>query len=323
MARAIITYDKDLPEIGDRRPWEKPTSYLVKDDTAPTGWREDDSGRRPSQLILVPKIRAAVDAWRDGGYEGASEITRRLFEYWFEQDHEISGFDVPLHYFFCQREAIETLVWLVEGAGQRDVQELIQAHATKFKTDLFTDNIEFQTTMDGRRQLRRYVPELDKEGVQELPPMGLCRFAFKMATGSGKTWVMAMVVVWARFHKLWVPDSPLSTNFLIVAPNVIVYQRLEKDFADNRIFHKLPLIPPEWKAGFSQKVILRGEVAEPDPSGNLFLTNIHQLYKSRDEKWTPENAVQALLGRSPRKISLPPVSARCWSVSNHSRTSWC
>ena len=299
MARAIIAYDKDLPEIGDRRPWEKPTSYLVKDNTEPTGWREDDSGRRPSQLLLVPKIRTAVDAWRDAGYEGASEVTRRLFDYWFDEDHAVPGFDVPFRYYFCQREAVETLVWLVEVAGQRDVQELIRAQATKFKKDLFTDNIVFETTMDGRRQLRRYVPERDGEGVQELPPEKLCRFAFKMATGSGKTWVMAMVVVWARFHKLRVPESQLSTNFLIVAPNVIVYQRLQKDFADNRIFHKLPLIPPEWKGGFSQKVILRGEVAEPDPSGNLFLTNIHQLYESRDEQWTPENAVQALLGEKP------------------------
>jgi type III restriction enzyme len=41
-----------------------------------------------------------------------------------------------------------------------------------------------------------------------------------------------------------VPGSPLSTNFLIVAPNVIVYQRLEKDFASNRIVYELPLIPP-------------------------------------------------------------------------------
>ena len=78
-----------------------------------------------------------------------------------------------------------------------------------------------------------------------------------MATGSGKTWVMAMTIVWARFHKERVTGSELSTNFLIVAPNVIVYQRLERDFAANRIFHELPLIPPEWRGAFSQKVILR------------------------------------------------------------------
>ena len=301
MAKAVIAYDKDLPEIPGRRPWEKPNSYLVKDDAAATGWREETSGRRSSRLLLVPKIRAAVDIWRAGDYEGASEVTRRLFGYWFEEDHEVPGFGVPFRYYFCQREAIETLVWLVEVADQRDTQTLIQAYATTFKKDLFSDNIVFQTTMDGRRQLRRYIPELDAEGVQDLPPEDLRRFAFKMATGSGKTWVMAMAIVWARFHKQRVLGSPLSTNFLIVAPNVIVYQRLEKDFAANRIFYELPLIPPEWRSAFSQKVILRGEAAEPDPSGNLFLTNVQQLYESRDQAWTPQNAIEALLGKKPAK----------------------
>ena len=262
---------------------------------------EDKTERRPSRLLLVPNIRNAVDAWRDGGYQGASDITSRLFEYWFEEDHEVAGFDAPFRYYFCQREAIETLIWLVEIAGIRDVRALIEAHGTIFQRDLFSKNIEFQTTMDGKRQLRRYVPELERDGVQDLPPEGLRRFAFKAATGSGKTWVIAMAIVWSRFHKQRINGSDLSMNFLVVAPNVIVYQRLEKDFANNRIFHRLPLIPPEWKGDFSQRVILRGESTEPDPSGNLFLTNIHQLYTSRDDEWTPENAVDALLGRKPEK----------------------
>ena len=299
MATAVVAYDRDLPEIQGRWPWEPPVSHLIKDDDAPTGWREDESGRRPSRLLLAPKIRDAVDAWRDGGYPGASEVTRRLFEYWFEEDHEVPGFDAPFRYYFCQREAIETLVWLVEIAGQRDTKALIEAHGTIYEKDLISKNIEFQTTMDGKRQLRRYVPELESDGIQDLPPENLRRFAFKMATGSGKTWVMAMAIVWSRLHKQRILGSDLSTNFLIVAPNVIVYQRLEKDFASNRIFHELPLIPPEWKGSFSQKVILRGEAAEPDPSGNLLLTNIQQLYESRDQRWTPENAVEALLGRKP------------------------
>jgi type III restriction enzyme len=300
MAKSVISYNKDLPEIPGRRPWEKPTQHLVKDQNASTGWAVAN-GRRPSKLLLVPEIRKKVDAWREDRYPCASDVTRRLFEYWFEEDHKVPGFGVPFRYYFCQREAIETLAWLVEIAGQRDAQELIQAHATIFEKDLFTKNITFQTTIDGRRQICRYVPELDAEGVQDLPPENLRRFAFKMATGSGKTWVMAMAVVWSYFHKKEVPDSNLSTNFLIVAPNVIVYQRLEKDFAANRIFYELPLIPPEWRGAFSQKVILRGEATEPDPSGNLFLTNIQQLYESRDEKWTPANAIEALLGRKPAK----------------------
>ncbi|MFC2171910.1 DEAD/DEAH box helicase family protein [Acidobacteriota bacterium] len=301
MAKAVIAYDKDLPEIPDRCAWEKPTSYLEKDIASPTGWKENKSGRRPSRLLLIMKLRAAVDEWRQSGYTGASEVTRRLFEYWFDEDHEVAGFNVPFHYYFCQREAIETLVFLVEIERNRDAEDLIKGYAEVYARDLFTDNIVFQTTMDGRRQIRRYVSELDKEGIQDLPAEELRRYAFKQATGSGKTWDMAMTVVWSYFHKKMESNSELSTNFLIVAPNVIVYQRLEKDFGSNRIFHEIPLIPPEWRGQFSLKAILRGEAAEPDPSGNLFLTNIQQLYEFRDKEWTPQNAVDALLGRKPSK----------------------
>ena len=299
MAKAVINYDKELPEIQDRRSWEKPESYLVKDDDDPIGWREDTSGRRPTKLLMVPKIRKAVNAWRDSGYKGASDVSQRLFEYWFYEDHKINGFNTPFRYYFCQREAIETLVWLVEVVRQQDAKALIETYGSFYQLDLLSKNIEFQTTLDDKRQIRRYIPELEQYGLQDLPPENLRRFAFKMATGSGKTWVMAMMVVWSSFHKQHVSGSELSTNFLIVAPNVIVHQRLEKDFANNRIFHELPLIPPEWKGSFNLKVILRGEAAEPDPSGNLILTNIHQLYESRDREWTPENAVEALLGRNP------------------------
>jgi len=301
MAKAIIAYDKQLPEIPGRCPWLAPTSYLVKDETEPTGWKENDSGRRPSRLLLVKKLRATVDQWRADDYPGASDVTRRLFEYWFDEDHEVNGFPAPFRYHFCQREAIETLVYLAEIARNRDAKQLVDDYAEVFKVDMFSKNIEFQETMRGRRQIRRYVPELEAEGVQDLPPENLRRYAFKMATGSGKTWVMAMVIVWAHFHKKRVPDSDMSTNFLVVAPNVIVFQRLERDFASNKIFHEIPLIPPEWKGAFSQKVILRGESTEPDSSCNLFLANIHQLYESRDQDWTPQNAIDAILGPKPSK----------------------
>ena len=301
MPKSVIGYDRMLPEIPGRRPWERPESYLVKAPGTDEKWREETSGRRPSQLLLPPKIREAVDAWRANGYAGASDVTRRLFQYWFEEDHDVAGFDAPLRYHFCQREAVETLAWLVEISGQRDAQDLIRAFGTALPAKLFTEGLAFQTTMEGKRQVRRYVPEAEKEIVQDLPPENLRRYAFRMATGSGKTWVMAMVIAWCRLHRHYVPGSDLSTNFLIVAPNVIVYQRLAKDFEADRIFRELPLIPPEWRGAFSQNVILRGEARAPETSGNLFLTNIQQLYQSRDAEWTPANAVDALLGRKPAK----------------------
>jgi len=299
MPISVITYDQDLPEIPDRRPWEPPTSFLEKDPA--TGlWRINDSGRRPSPLLLVHKLRAAVDSWRAAGYPGASDVTRTLFRFWFDEDHDVPGFPAPFRYHFCQREAIETLAYVVEVAQIRDAKLLVDSFAEVFKVDLLDYNIVHETTMDGQRRIRRFFPELQKHGLQDLPPENLARYAFKMATGSGKTWVMAMAIVWSFFHKRRVPGSPLSTNFLIVAPNIIVYQRLELDFASNRIFHTLPLVPPEW-GHWSAKVILRGESTEPDPSANIFLTNIQQIHESREDQWTPANPVEVFLGRKPVK----------------------
>lgn len=300
MPKSVIAYDKELPEIPGRCPWEKPDSFLVKDKSAPGGWRIDDSGRRPSKMLLVNKIRDAVDTWRGQRYEGASDVTKRLFSYWFDEDHDVPGYAVPFRYYFGQREAIEALVYLVEVVKIDDTKKLIDTYAEIFKKDLYEYNIVYETTMDGKRRIRRYFPELEAEGVQDLPPEKLRRYAFKMATGSGKTWVMAMAIVWSYFSKKWISGSQLSTNFLILAPNVIVYQRLEKDFANNDIFNKLPLVPPEWRP-WNQKVILRGDSIEPDSSCNLFLTNIHQIYESREQEWTPQNAIDAILGRKPVK----------------------
>jgi len=294
MPKAVISYDKDLPEVPDRLAHVKPDCHLIKKTAEEY---EIVDGRRPSKMLLVNRLREAVDKWRNRGYPGASSVAQRLFQFWFEEDHILNG--STFKYYFGQREAVETLVYLFEVEKNRDAKPLIDSFAEPFKKDMFTYSIEHQTTMDGGRQIRRYFPELDSDGLQDLPPEDLRRYAFKMATGSGKTYVMAMIMVWSYFHKKLVKGSDLSTNFLIVAPNVIVYQRLEKDFASNKIFYDLPLIPPEWQ--WNMKVILRGESTDPDPSGNLFLTNIQQIYESRDEEWTPTNAVDAILGRKPVK----------------------
>jgi len=296
MAVPIISYTGSLPEVPNREPYLLPSSYLRKKPGSRDEY-EIVEGRRPSKLLLVNKLRAAVDAWRSSDYEGASSVTRRLFTYWFDEDHLVD--EALFRYYFGQREAVETIAYLLEVVGVHDTKVLINSYAEVSKTSLFGDSITYQTTMDGKRQLRRSFPEFDppREGIQDLPSEGLTRYACKMATGSGKTVVMAMLMVWSYFHKKMVPGSLLSTNFLLLAPNVIVYERLEKDFGNGRIFEQLPLLPPEWKHKWNLKVILRGEGAEPDPAGNLFLTNIHQIYESREKEWTPANAVQAILGK--------------------------
>src|SRR3989338_4947545 len=259
MAIAVISYDKDLPEIPDRRSWEKPTSYLRKKPRTQDEF-EIVEERRPSKLLLVNKLRQAVEEWRSGGYQGASSVTERLFTYWFEEDPLVDG--QSFRYHFGQREAVETLIYLVEIRKIRDAKVLVDAFAEIFypegtQQQLPGAGIEHQTTVQGGRQIRRYIPEVSGWTTQDLPPENLRRHAFKMATGSGKTIVAAMLMVWSYFHKRMVADSDLSTNFLLLAPNVIVYQRLEKDFGDNRIFRVLPLVPREWKWDF--KVILRDQ----------------------------------------------------------------
>ena len=251
--------------------------------------------------MLVPKLREVVNRWREEGYPGASDVTLGLFRHWFEDEHEVSGFDGPLRFHFGQREAIETLAWLVEIFGECDTRALIGRLWRPAVGELGAARPKFQTTPEGRRMVRWRVPGAGRKVVdttQDLPPDELRRYAFRMATGSGKTWVMAMAVVWCHLHRRLVPGSPLSTNFLIVAPNVIVYERLRKDFAANAIFGRLPLIPPEWRGVFEQRVILRGESTEPAESGNLFLTNVQQLY-ARSGTWRPQNPVDALLGEKP------------------------
>lgn len=264
MAKAVISYDKDLPEIEGRQSHLPPNSYLRKKVSTKDEF-EEVQGRRPSKLLLVNSLRRAIDEWRASAYRGASPVSERLFTYWFDEDHLVNG--KPFRYYFGQREAVETLVYLIEVKEIRDTKVLIDTFAEIFYPEgtqmRLNGGIAHQTTMDGKRQIRRYIPEVEGETIQDIPPEDLRRHAFKMATGSGKTVVMAMLMVWSYFHKRMIKGSDLSTNFLLVAPNVIVYQRLEKDFGSSRIFYELPLIPPEWRNQWNLKVILRGENAEP------------------------------------------------------------
>lgn len=302
MARAIVKYDSEIPQIDGRKPNEKPESYLSKE-----GEKTNIvAGRRPSKILLVDSLRKDVDKWRDDGYPGVSETTKDLLNYWFEQDHLLNG--ERFWYYFGQREAIETLIFLVENKKFSDLGPVIKSYSHIF-SEWFGNEPEIDVNPDGDRFIRRYFPESHQEGTQELPEENLLRYALKMATGSGKTIVMALAVVWSYFHKLRVTGSKMADNFLIVAPNVIVFERLETDFGSGVIFHKYPLIPPGWKNDWRMKVIVRGDTSTPTPSGNLFLTNIQQIYESRDQQWTPENALDAILGRKPQKdLSKAPIS---------------
>jgi type III restriction enzyme len=213
---------------------------------------------------LVNGVRVAVDAWRANGYPGASPTTRRLFGFWFDDEHRTED-GLPFRYYFCQREAVETFVFLTEIERVRSFRDLLDYAAQGILVD----------------------PAETKRP----------RLAFKLATGSGKTMAMSLCVVWSYFHRLFEPESPMTSSFLVVAPNVIVFERLKVDFGDGVTFRRDPLVPPEWEDDWEFTVLLQDDPAPVTTRGVLYLTNVHRLYDSpaRRRQAAP-NPVEVMVG---------------------------
>ena len=233
------------------------------------------TSQRESRAALVHSIREAVHAWRSRGYEGATATSKRLLTYWFESDHLTSGGEEWLYY-YCQREAIETLIYLYEVMRARSLYGL----AGHF------DN---------------------KQRVQVRPADDRwARYVFKMATGSGKTKVMSLAIVWAYFNARFEQErSDYTQTFALIAPNIIVYQRLLEDFRDGAIFRSDPLIPPEWDSDWQFTVVTRDDPVVSSTAGTLYLTNIHQLYESRGrERVGAEPAAMTAVLGGPRPGAL-------------------
>ena len=133
------------------------------------------------------------------------------------------------------------------------------------------------------------------------------RFVVKMATGSGKTKVLSLVLAWSYFHKLYEPDSTLARNFLVIAPNIIVLDRLYKDFRGLRIFFADPVLPDNgfdgrnWRDDFQLRLHVQDQVRVTAPTGNVFLTNIHRVYAGDDTPPSPDddNSMDYFLGPRP------------------------
>lgn len=110
------------------------------------------------------------------------------------------------------------------------------------------------------------------------------RYVVKMATGAGKTKVLSLLMAWSYFHKLYEPGSTLARNFLLIAPNIIVLNRLLTDFDGLRIFFADPILPENGHAGFNWRddfqlaLHVQDDVRVVRPTGNIFLTNIHRVY---------------------------------------------
>ncbi|MGQ9855012.1 MAG: DEAD/DEAH box helicase family protein, partial [Candidatus Oleimicrobiaceae bacterium] len=177
-------------------PFEEPTRYwayeegqpVLKEGRRPAGYYLKARTRGPQAALLeeefvplelVNTIRERVKAWRVRGYPGVTPITRQLLNHWHNPGRERK-------LFFCQREAVETLIWLVEASPA------------------------------------------EKQGIDIPKDNSLRRYACKMATGSGKTVVMGMVIAWQVLNKLAHPqDRRFSDAVLLVCPNLTIKERLQ------------------------------------------------------------------------------------------------
>jgi type III restriction enzyme len=224
-------------------------------------------------IPLDHKIKSAVAAWRDKNYTGASPVTQRLLEFWFQEEHWLKD-GSEFKFWRAQREAIEALIYVYEVCRYHNLYSLARNFGVSLTFDPTTDNWP--------------------------------KYCFKMATGSGKTFVMALAIIWQYFNRFFGTQNGCSytSRFLLIAPNLIVLDRLHgksdtgqvdrSAFADNAIFQNFPFIPPEWGDDFDLQLVYQSQVTAPHAFGTLYLTNVQQLY--RDKGTEPANVIEEALG---------------------------
>ena len=216
---------------------------------------------------LVSQLRRKVKEWRDSGYVGAAETSRSLLNWWCAAPHLLpraDGLMAEFQYYFAQREALETIVYLHDVVGVQDKFDMIRFDSSgAVSAGMFDESWP--------------------------------RFVVKMATGSGKTKVLSLVLAWSFYHKLYEPESDLARNFLVIAPNIIVLDRIYRDFQGLRVFFEDPVIPEngvdgrDWRNDFQITLHLQDEVRLTRPTGNIFLTNIHRVYAGNDIPPSPDD----------------------------------
>lgn len=211
-------------------PGRRPAGYIVASESA----RSFDDPGTFIEIPLVNQIRERVKTWRDQGYPGITGITRRLLDHWKNPDER-----TDTAFFFCQVEAIETLIWIVEA------------------------------------------PASAKTGI-EIPSGGgdFIRNCCKMATGSGKTVVMAMLIAWQVLNKTTYPNDPrFSQNVLVIAPGLTVKNRLSvlAPSGEGNYYDAFNIIPP----GLSEKLRL----------GKVLVQNWHVLSWDSEEQIAKRRSV--------------------------------
>ena len=249
--KSVITVSSDNPVLNN--PYEEPRYYYDTDLNGNIDYSTVINGRRPFgyDVNIVPNkrgsrtifsqedfisvdpnaefingIRKEVKAWREAGYPKASRITKELLDFWFNNPERKAN----LRLFFCQREAIETAVWLNEIA-ERD------PNTGNYILNLLGE--------------RRHTVSADDAFV-------LPRTAFKMATGTGKTVVMAMLILYNYLNKRANPmDTHYADHFLLCAPGITIRDRLavlqidhshrSNNFERTDYYHQRGLIPHQFE----------------------------------------------------------------------------
>ena len=207
-----------------------------------------DIGDQLRTAVCVPAIRREVSDWRRNNYKGATPTSEELLNFWFRTDHTLAD-RTPFRFHVAQREAIETLIYLYEVKQVRRRTALLETYATNV-------------------------------GDIRLPPYDdFARYAVKMATGSGKTLVMSMAVVWQYANAIRQDATQYARTFLVLAPNVIVFERLKEDFADGKVFRTLPLLPRHFQFWWEMDYYMREDTERAHCDGALYLTNIQQFYE--------------------------------------------
>jgi type III restriction enzyme len=218
------------------RPGRRDSSYFLpiaapKKMAAP-GLFDNDVEEKREESGHVNRIRQLVRQWRDGGWPDVTPVTRALLEHWHAEDRF-------RRLFFCQTEALETLIFIAEVAKQ-----------SKY----------------GQDWIEKYLRDKAEEAGT-----GLFRVACKMATGSGKTVVMSMLVAWQVLNKRRYPrDNRFTDSFLVVAPGITIRDRLRVLLPSDpgNYYKELDIVPAE----------CRGDLG----TAKIVVTNFH-AFKQREK----------------------------------------
>ena len=239
--------------LPQKMPHRREASYWYRTERTGSSQRQLLAEEERDDLPLVNALRADVKAWRESGYRNASQTTKRLLRHWWRADR-------ARRLFFCQLEAVETIIYLEEilSTGQRT-----QARQRVNERD-------FQTLREGLnpRPDEWVATVAQHPKLADLPaePGGLPiqRYACKMATGAGKTVVMAMLIAWAFCNRAATPGNPrFPRRVLVVCPNLTIKERLNvlHPGAAGNYYQRFDIVPSA----------LRPELAK----GKVLVTNWH------------------------------------------------